>query len=51
MNVLISFEDGSTELRQKFVWLDIMLITLMITTIIHSSAERFFFPVLSLGLV
>ena len=49
MNVLISFEDGSTELRQKFVWLDIILITLMITTIIHSSAERFFFPVLSLG--
>lgn len=43
MNVLISFEDG-TELRQKFVWFDIMLITLMITTIIHSSAERFFFP-------
>lgn len=44
MNVLISFEDGSTELRQKFVWFDIMLITLMITTIVHSSAERFFFP-------
>ena len=42
MNVLISFEDGSTELRQKFVWFDIMLITLMITRIIHSSAESFF---------
>ena len=46
MNVLISFEDGSTELRQKFVWFDIMLITLMITRIIHSSAESFFsYPV------